>query len=143
MITPITPRDPISIYVNPITKPKASNPKLSPTTLTHAHLIWVTNMPPELHLLGTPKLHLPAQPKPTTETPLASPETHSSILLSNNSNPSLEFFFGSYSNDSFFEKAWKHDPLTTLKLIYYQRILSESDKETFYYGAHWLHMNHH
>ncbi|KAK7831245.1 hypothetical protein CFP56_027528 [Quercus suber] len=73
--------------------------------------------------------------------PTSISKTHSSILLSNNSNPSLEFFFESYSNDIFFEKTWKHDPFTTLKLIYYQRILSESDKETLYYSAHWLHQN--
>ena len=112
-------------------------------------------MPP---LLGPPELHLPAKPKPITKL-----ETHSTILLSNNFNPCLEFFLRTCSNDprqSYYqgdwidkvlghewlddclEKAWKQDPLTTLKLIYYQRIFGGSDKTAFYAAAKWLHKYH-
>ncbi|KAF3958376.1 hypothetical protein CMV_016721 [Castanea mollissima] len=112
-------------------------------------------MPP---LLGPPELHLPAKLKPITKL-----ETRSTILLSNNFNPCLEFFLRTCSNDprqSYYqddwidkvwghqwlddclEKAWKQDPLTTLKLIYYQRIFGGSDKTAFYAAAKWLHKYH-
>ncbi|KAL4615257.1 hypothetical protein ACB092_07G110900 [Castanea dentata] len=95
-------------------------------------------MPP---LLGPPELHLPAKLKPITKL-----ETHSTILLSNNFNPCLEFFLRTCSNDprqSYYQDDWiDKDPLTTLKLIYYQRIFGGSDKTAFYAAAKWLHKYH-
>ncbi|KAI3936324.1 hypothetical protein MKW92_001587 [Papaver armeniacum] len=66
-------------------------------------------------------------------------------------NPLLDFFFHvvpSTPHESVtqrLESAWKHDPLTALKLICNLRGVrgtGKSDKEGFYASALWLHKNH-
>ncbi|KAI3858548.1 hypothetical protein MKX03_005596 [Papaver bracteatum] len=66
-------------------------------------------------------------------------------------NPLLDFFFHVVPNTPHesvtqrLESAWKHDPLTALKLICNLRGVrgtGKSDKEGFYAAALWLHKNH-
>ncbi|KAF6161598.1 hypothetical protein GIB67_009477 [Kingdonia uniflora] len=66
-------------------------------------------------------------------------------------NPCLDFFFHvvpdttSENLASRLDLSWKHDPLTTLKLVCNLRGVrgtGKSDKEGFYTAALWLHKNH-
>ncbi|OVA17406.1 protein of unknown function DUF2828 [Macleaya cordata] len=74
-----------------------------------------------------------------------------SATYNSTGNPSLDFFFHVVPNTPqeevthWLELAWKHDPLTALKLICHLRGVrgtGKSDKEGFYAAALWLHENH-
>ena len=74
-----------------------------------------------------------------------------SLTYTATGNPCLDFFFHvvpSTSSEETVErlnKAWSHDPLTTLKLISNLRGVrgtGKSDKERFYTTALWLHKHH-
>ncbi|OMO68615.1 hypothetical protein COLO4_29553 [Corchorus olitorius] len=125
-------------------------------------------------LLGPPELHRPTPPsKPQSQTPsdpfmdlivsnfneanikpvkppMGYTENHSATFLASG-NPCLDFFFHVVPDtppESLKERlrlAWKHNPLTTLKLICNLRGVrgtGKSDKEGFFTAAFWLHQNH-
>lgn len=82
--------------------------------------------------------------------PMGLTENMSATYLSSG-NPCLDFFFHVVPNTPAqelterVELAWKHDPLTTLKLICNLRGVrgtGKSDKESYYSAALWLHEHH-
>ncbi|KAI3910107.1 hypothetical protein MKW98_014492 [Papaver atlanticum] len=118
----------------------------------------------EFQLIGPSSIHrqtLPSPPPSPKQNSADVPDSSSAstfIDLMNGSatyvssdNPSLDFFFHVVSGTPHervtqrLESAWKHDPLTALKLICNLRGVrgtGKSDKEGFYAAALWLHMNH-
>lgn len=83
-------------------------------------------------------------------TPMGLTENMSATYLSTG-NPCLDFFFHVVPDTPAkelkerLEVAWKHDPLTTLKLICNLRGVrgtGKSDKESYYSAALWLHEHH-
>ncbi|CAB4320957.1 unnamed protein product [Prunus armeniaca] len=107
-------------------------------------------MVPPACLLGPPELHLD-HPIST----IIKPHEENPPLVKGRSfsskppvNPCLEFFFEAtiYSGKSRENpdeaKAWDHDPLTTLKLIFCLRMAGRPNKEAFYKSLVWLHKNH-
>ncbi|KAL5542244.1 hypothetical protein UlMin_009954 [Ulmus minor] len=89
-------------------------------------------------------------PRLTGNPPMGLTENLSPTLLSTG-NPCLDFFFHVVPDTppsdliGRLEFAWKHEPLTTLKLICNLRGVrgtGKSDKEGFYAAAIWLHENH-
>lgn len=82
--------------------------------------------------------------------PMGLTENMSATFLSTG-NPCLDFFFHVVPDTPAqelkerLELAWKHDPLTTLKLICNLRGIrgtGKSDKESYYSAALWLHEHH-
>ncbi|KAE8731962.1 vacuolar protein sorting-associated protein 26A-like [Hibiscus syriacus] len=82
--------------------------------------------------------------------PMGFTENMSATYLSTG-NPCLDFFFHVVPDSpptsirEMLERAWPHDPLTTLKLICNLRGVrgtGKSDKESFYTAAFWLHDHH-
>ncbi|CAA0843069.1 Uncharacterised conserved protein UCP015417-vWA [Striga hermonthica] len=82
--------------------------------------------------------------------PMGLTENHSPTFLSSG-NPCLDFFFHVVPNTPpeplvrRLELAWKHDPLTALKLICNLRGVKgtgKSNRQGFYTAALWLHENH-
>ncbi|KAJ3688373.1 hypothetical protein LUZ61_017537 [Rhynchospora tenuis] len=74
-----------------------------------------------------------------------------SATFTSSGSPCVDFFFQvvpdtpSSTVVSLLTAAWKHDPLTALKLLCHLRGVrgtGKSDKERFYAGALWLHRNH-
>ncbi|KAI3891770.1 hypothetical protein MKX03_020908 [Papaver bracteatum] len=102
----------------------------------------------ELQLVGPPSIHRPPSPPPAELRGLT--ENGSATYLSTN-NPLLDFFFHVVPDTPHktvverLAKAWKHDPLTALKLVCNLRGVrgtGKSDKEGFYAAALWLHKYH-
>ncbi|XP_021827343.1 uncharacterized protein LOC110767971 [Prunus avium] len=105
-------------------------------------------MAPSVCLRGPPELQLY---HPTTTIKICQGQSSSS-------NPCLEFFKATtYSDKSqqnppmyqqqkdlteYEAEAWKHDPLTTLKLIFCLRMVGRPNKEAFYKSLFWIHKNH-
>ncbi|BFG41992.1 hypothetical protein CerSpe_282660 [Prunus speciosa] len=105
-------------------------------------------MVPSVCLRGPPELQLY---HPTTTIKIYQGQSSSS-------NPCLEFFKATtYSDKSqqnppvyqqqkdlteYEAEAWKHDPLTTLKLIFCLRMVGRPNKEAFYKSLLWIHKNH-
>ncbi|KAJ4786033.1 plant/protein [Rhynchospora pubera] len=74
-----------------------------------------------------------------------------SATFTSSGSPCVDFFFQVVPTTpssmvvSLLTAAWKHDPLTALKLLCHLRGVrgtGKSDKERFYAGALWLHRNH-
>ncbi|XP_008236468.1 PREDICTED: uncharacterized protein LOC103335237 [Prunus mume] len=105
-------------------------------------------MVPPVCLRGPPELQLY---HPTTTIKICQGQSSSS-------NPCLEFFKATTYSDKpqqnppvyqqqkdlteYEAEAWKHDPLTTLKLIFCLRMVGRPDKEAFYKSLLWIHKNH-
>ncbi|CAK9160062.1 unnamed protein product [Ilex paraguariensis] len=115
-------------------------------------------------LIGPPEIHHPRPPlavatttigggeasNTTTSPPMGFTENKSLTYLSSG-NPCLDFFFHivpKTPSEDLTERlllSWKHNPLTTLKLICNLRGVrgtGKSDKENFYSAALWLHKHH-
>ncbi|KAF3457374.1 hypothetical protein FNV43_RR02031 [Rhamnella rubrinervis] len=132
-----------------------------------AHHVQTMASPPGL--LGPPELYNP-KPKPDTTSgdpfidlltanfnkttvnpiPMGLTKNSSPTYLSSG-NPCLDFFFQILPDttpESLVERlepAWKHNPLTTLKLVCNLRGVrgtGKNDKEGFYTAAFWLHKQH-
>ncbi|KAI5314793.1 hypothetical protein L3X38_043969 [Prunus dulcis] len=105
-------------------------------------------MAPSVCLRGPPELQLY---HPTTTIKICQGQFSSS-------NPCLEFFKATTYSDKpqqnppvyqqqkdlteYEAEAWKHDPLTTLKLIFCLRMVGRPNKEAFYKSLLWIHKNH-
>ncbi|BFG41990.1 hypothetical protein CerSpe_282640 [Prunus speciosa] len=122
-------------------------------------------MVPPAYLLGPPELHLDHPISTIIKPHEENPPLGKGRSFSSNPplNPCLEFFFKAttYSDKSqenpptyaylyqcqedlmtYKAKAWNHDPLTTLKLIFCLRMAVRPNKEAFYKSLVWLHKNH-
>lgn len=68
--------------------------------------------------------------------------------LTSQQNPCLDLFYDTLKQPNLIipllTKAWKHDPLATLKLLFIHRSITgkSCDKDTFFTGLLWLHKNH-
>ncbi|CAB4290641.1 unnamed protein product [Prunus armeniaca] len=105
-------------------------------------------MAPSVCLCGPPELQLYF---PTTTIKICQGQSSSS-------NPCLEFFKATTYSDKpqqnppvyqqrkdlteYEAEAWKHDPLTALKLIFCLRMVGRPNKEAFYKSLLWIHKNH-